>query len=254
MIKKRLIGAVVVKDGIAVQSFSYDKYLPLGKPEVIIKNLDRWGVDEILINVIDRSKNNQNPDFDLLKKIQKMNITTSLIYGGGISNLKNANQVINLGADRILIETAVLTKYKDIQDISLFLGSQALVLSLPVILKKKIIKYFNYRNKKIEDLSKNINLSIKDNLFSEIMIIDPIGDGFKDRFDETLIKDLDFNLPLICFGGIHSNLKINKIFKTNPKVNAIAVGNSLNYKEHAVQKIKEKTKNKKFRKSIYISG
>ena len=70
----------------------------------------------------------------------------------------------------------------------------------------------------------------------------------------TLIKDLDFNLPLICFGGIHSNLKINKIFKTNPKVNAIAVGNSLNYKEHAVQKIKEKTKNKKFRKSIYISG
>jgi len=136
MIKKRLIGAVVVKDEIAVQSFSYDKYLPLGKPEVIIKNLDRWGVDEILINVIDRSKNNQNPDFDLLKKIQKMNITTPLIYGGGISNLKNANQVINLGADRILIETAVLTKYKDIQDISLFLGSQALVLSLPVILKK----------------------------------------------------------------------------------------------------------------------
>ena len=34
------------------------KYLPLGKPEIIIKNLDRWGVDEILINVIDRSKIN----------------------------------------------------------------------------------------------------------------------------------------------------------------------------------------------------
>ena len=58
MIKKRIIGTVVVKNGIAVQSFSYGKYLPLGKPEIIIKNLDRWGVDEILINVIDRSKKN----------------------------------------------------------------------------------------------------------------------------------------------------------------------------------------------------
>ena len=182
-----------------------------------------------------------------------MNITTPLIYGGGISNLKNASQVINLGADRILIETAVLTKYKDVQDISLFLGSQALVLSLPVMIKKRIVKYYNYHNKKIEDFNKNIFLSIKDKLFSEIMIIDPMGNGFKDRFNETLIKNLSFNLPLICFGGIHSNLKINKIFKNNPKVNAIAVGNSLNYKEHAVQKIKDKTKNKKFRKGIYIS-
>ena len=71
MIKKRLIGTVVVKNGIAVQSFSYGKYLPLGKPEIIIKNLDRWGVDEILINVIDRSKNKLDPNFELLKKFKK---------------------------------------------------------------------------------------------------------------------------------------------------------------------------------------
>ena len=252
MIKKRIIGTVVVKNGIAVQSFSYGKYLPLGKPEIIIKNLDRWGVDEILINVIDRSKNKLDPNFELLKKIQKMNITTPLIYGGGVSNLESAKKVINLGADRILIESALFNNYNYVKEISLFLGSQALILSLPIVIEKKIIKYFNYKNKKIENLSNKINLSIKEKLFSEVLIIDPKGDGLHDKFNEKLISKEKFNLPLICFGGIHTDSKIKKIFATNLNVNAVAVGNSLNYTEHAFQKIKKKTINKKFRKNIYF--
>ena len=64
MIKKRLIGAVIVKNGWAVQSFGYNKYLPLGRPSILIKNLNRWGADEILVNVIDRSHKNLGPDLD----------------------------------------------------------------------------------------------------------------------------------------------------------------------------------------------
>ena len=60
MIKKRLIGVVTVKDGMAVQSFGYKKYLPLGNPKILIKNLNRWGADEILINVIDDPKKSRS--------------------------------------------------------------------------------------------------------------------------------------------------------------------------------------------------
>ncbi len=55
MLKKRLIGVVTVREGWAVQSFCYNRYLPLGRPEAIVENLDRWGADEILIHCIDRS-------------------------------------------------------------------------------------------------------------------------------------------------------------------------------------------------------
>ena len=106
-----------------------------------------------------------------------------------------------------------------------FLGSQALILSLPIVIEK-IIKYFNYKNKKIENLSNKINLSIKEKLFSEVLIIDPKGDGLHDKFNEKLISKEKFNLPLICFGGIHTDSKIKKIFATNLNVNAVAVGNS----------------------------
>ena len=74
MFKKRLIGAVIVKENLAIQSIGYKKYLPLGKPEIIVKNLDRWKADEILISVIDRSKSNLEPNYKVLEKIKNINI------------------------------------------------------------------------------------------------------------------------------------------------------------------------------------
>ena len=59
MMKRRLIGVITVKEGIAVQSFSYNKYLPIGKPEIVAKNFDRWCADEIILNVIDRNQDNK---------------------------------------------------------------------------------------------------------------------------------------------------------------------------------------------------
>jgi cyclase len=53
---KRLVGVITVKDGWAVQSIGYRRHLPMGRPEVVAENLDRWGVDEILLQCIDRDR------------------------------------------------------------------------------------------------------------------------------------------------------------------------------------------------------
>ena len=64
MNKVRLISSILVKNKVAVQSFRYENYLPLGKVKCLVKNLDRWNSDEILINCIDRSiKTLSAPDF-----------------------------------------------------------------------------------------------------------------------------------------------------------------------------------------------
>ena len=71
MLHKRLVGVVTVKGGWAVQSFGYKSYLPLGRPEVLVENLDRWGADEILVHVIDRSVKKLGPDFNLIEKLER---------------------------------------------------------------------------------------------------------------------------------------------------------------------------------------
>ena len=39
MLKKRIIAVIIVKDGIAVQSIGFKKYLPVGKPNIAIEFL-----------------------------------------------------------------------------------------------------------------------------------------------------------------------------------------------------------------------
>ena len=98
MLKKRIIATIVVKNSIAVQSFAYAKWLPLGKPQCLAENFDRWGADEIVLLSIDRK--DEGPDLELIKSISELGLTTPFIYGGGIRNSKDAIEVINSGAER----------------------------------------------------------------------------------------------------------------------------------------------------------
>ena len=137
MIAKRLIGVITIKNNIAVQSFSYKKYLPLGDPMILVKNLDRWGVDEILLNIIDRGHTNKGPDFHLISKIKSSNINTPIIYAGGVNNLENAEKLICEGVDRLVIEKILLENFSEFVKIYKRIGSQSLILSMPLNMSKK---------------------------------------------------------------------------------------------------------------------
>ena len=133
MVKKRLVGVVTIRNGLAVQSFSYKYYLPLGNPLCIIQNLDRWGVDEILIQVTDRSVNQLGPDFELLNKLGEIKISTPIIYCGGIRNANDADNVIKHGSDRIALDHLLMNSNSELVKISKVLGSQALIACLPLV-------------------------------------------------------------------------------------------------------------------------
>ena len=101
MIPKRLIGVVIVKDGWAVQSFGYRRWLPLGRPEVLVENLDRWGADEILLQCVDRG--DRGPDIALLERLCKRGLSTPLIYQGGVRSVADGVAVIQTGAERLAL-------------------------------------------------------------------------------------------------------------------------------------------------------
>lgn len=239
MLKKRLIGAITVKNGIAVQSFGYKKYLPIGSPKVIVENLDRWGVDEIFIQVIDRSRKNLGPDIDLIKKISSSGILTPIMYAGGIHNEDQAAEVIRAGAERVCIDALLHSNLSNVKKIAMRLGSQAIVGCLPVLIDKNgKVFWHNYLTNEKRTLDENLINVINDGLISELLLIDSKNEGYYESFDFrilSLTKKLD--IPLILFGGLNSKKILNEALNI-PKVEAAAIGNSLNYKEHSVQRLK----------------
>ena len=134
MLKKRLIGVITVLNGWAVQSFGYKNYLPLGRPEVLAKNLDNWGADEIIIQSIDRSINRLGPDLNLIKSIGNLSLSTPLTYGGGVSNPSDSVNVIKNGCERIIIDSLLLEKNNNLEEIVSKIGTQSIIGSIPTCL------------------------------------------------------------------------------------------------------------------------
>lgn len=239
MIKKRIVGVVTILNGWAVQSMGYEKYLPLGKPEFLVENLDRWGADEILVQVIDRSANQLGPDFQLINKIANVNISTPIIYAGGINSEKQAIEAVRAGADRICLDAMLHNRIDEVSKLAHKLGAQALIASIPV---KKFangeLHYFNYLTKEKESFSNELLNLFSDKLISEALIIDVNNEGRKESFNFDIINHFPLNdVPLILFGGLSTSELLNTGL-SNVRVSAVSVGNFLNYSEHAIQKLK----------------
>ncbi len=253
MVRKRIIGVVTIINSKVVQSFGYKKYLPIGSPKSVIQNLDRWGVDEIMIQCIDRSQLLNGPDFEILDQISSMGIGTPIIYSGGIRSVEDAVDVIKKGADRIAFQN-ILKNFEIIKDISSKLGSQALIASLPLSLKNNSLYLFEYLSRKEEPIRIDLINFLSTNCISEIMIIDWKNDGGNKGFNQDLIENFPIkNKEIILFGGINTSQQINILFK-NKVVSALGVGNSLNYKEHAFQKLKNQANLGLLRANTYYSN
>lgn len=234
--KKRLIGSIIVKDGIAVQSFSFQKYLPVGNAVILAENLDRWGVDEIVILSIDNTNKGIGPSLDLLNEISKR-VNTPITYGGGIRNLQNALDVIHSGADRIIVDQLFFSEISNIKLISESIGSQAVIIALPCSFSEDQFNHYNYITKVSQRMDPKSFPLIDEYIASEFLIIDRINDGQMNGFSEELVEFFPKDISLLCFGGITQSDQVDRLL-SRPNVAGVCIGNSLNYKEHYYQKIK----------------
>ncbi len=238
MICKRLVGAVTVRDGWAVQSFGYERYLPLGHPEVVIENLDRWGVDEILVQCIDRTACDLGPDLDLLGRLGRLGITTPLLYAGGIASVEHGVAAVRAGADRICVDAALHTNPALAVALSEQLGAQAVIAGLPLSNEDGTLRWFDHRTRERRAFSNELLEVLSSGAVSETLVIDWQHEGCDGAFDLSLLRAFPrTRTSLIAFGGLGDSACLRAALEM-PIVVAGVVGNSLSYREHAVQHLK----------------
>jgi cyclase len=240
VLRKRLIGVVTVRGGIAVQSFGYRRYLPMGRPEVVAENLDRWGADEILISCIDRSRAGLGPDFDLLARVAAVGLSTPLIYGGGIRHAEDAVRVARSGADRIMADALLLDRPDEAESASRALGVQALIGHVPVRVHGDELLALDYRSGRETPLDDALRARADLCSVSELMLTDWTNEGRTGGFNESIpARCQTASYPLILFGGLSDPLAIRRMLSLE-RVVAVGVGNVLSHREHAIQNLRER--------------
>src|SRR5882672_6452564 len=167
MLKKRLVGVITVRDGWAVQSFGYRRYLPLGHPQFLAQNLDRWGADEILVLCIDRSR----------RCLGSLGLSTPLTYGGGIRTAADAAAVIQAGAERVCVDAVLRAAPGIVGEISALVGAQAVIGVLPLSCVAGELQWLDYLSGRSAPLAAADLMPFERHGASEALIVDWRNEG-----------------------------------------------------------------------------
>jgi len=238
MLRKRLLGAVVVRQGWAVQSFGYRSWLPLGKPQCLVENLDRWGADGIVVLSTDRG--DQGPDLELIERLGALGLSTPLTYGGGLSTEEHARAAVRAGAERLVLDAVLSHNPQAVVAMARAVGVQALVAALPLLLTAEgKVHHLQHRLGSHSPLATSILKLIASEQVSEVLVIDAWGEGEGQGFNPALLEAVEAqtSLPLMAFGGLTRAEQIRPLLCRH-QLAGVVVGNALNYREHAIGLLK----------------
>lgn len=129
MLKKRLIASLLLRDGLIVQSFGFNRYLPIGRPRFPIEFVVKWDIDEIVLLDMSASPGGRGPDEGVLEMLSQY-CYVPLTVGGGIRSVDDVRRVIRAGADKCCVNTHAIRRPALIGEIADVFGSQCVVVSM----------------------------------------------------------------------------------------------------------------------------
>jgi cyclase len=233
---KRIAANLVIDSNYVVNAYGFKIHLPVGRLKYSLIRLQELGIDEINILNTTHSDSPSNDINLLLNGFDDLHISTPLAYGGGISNLNDATQVIKNGVERVIISPKIFFNQEVFGSLCNNLGDQAIVLHLPIKNTENGLIINGYTAEKLSDLIRYI----PKNWGGEILITFVNNDGkFKPDWEDinNALRIFNGNSNLILSGGFacYSDIALGLNLR---QVSSISVGNYLHRIENSVYKIK----------------
>lgn len=129
MLAKRIIPCLDIKDGQTVKGINFVNIKTVGDPVELGAMYAEQGADELVFLDITATHEGRKTFVELVKRIaRELNIPFTV--GGGISELKDADALLNAGADKISINSSAVRNPGLIDNMALHFGSQFVVVAI----------------------------------------------------------------------------------------------------------------------------
>ena len=201
--RPRIIPTLLIDDRDLIKTVKFGKRTYLGDPVNAVKIFNRKGIDELSILDIGASRNNREPDYELLKDIAS-EAFMPLSYGGGIRTLDQIHELLTIGYEKVVLNTELVRHPELIVEAAEQYGSQSIVASIDV--KKKNREYRCVIADGTEETTwepKDLAKKAEGIGAGEIIINSIDNDGMMNGYDIKLVKSVAdaVNVPVIAIGG-----------------------------------------------------
>lgn len=203
MLKVRIIPTLLYKDFGLVKGVGFDSWRRIGPVLPAVKIFNSREVDELIFLDITSTNKGINPDYESISELSKF-CFVPLTVGGGINSIEQVDKLIEIGADKVSINSASYENPQIISKVANRFGKQCVVASIDVRFENN--EWICYKNSGLERTNKT-PLEWSKELESlgagEILITSIERDGMMKGYDQELISLLTTNLriPVIASGG-----------------------------------------------------
>lgn len=135
MLRIRVIPCLLLKGQGLVKTVKFKNPQYVGDPINAIKIFNDKEVDELMLLDITASVEGRGPSFETIKDVAS-ECFMPLAYGGGIRSMRDIHTILSMGVEKVVVNTAAITKPDLIAEAVREFGSQAVVISMDV--KKKL--------------------------------------------------------------------------------------------------------------------
>ncbi|MFD2568097.1 AglZ/HisF2 family acetamidino modification protein [Pseudotenacibaculum haliotis] len=216
MYRPRVIPALLLKNKGLVKTVKFKKSRYIGDPINAVKIFNDLRADELVFLDITASSESRKVSLDFVKNVgAEANMPFSV--GGGIKSVSDIKEIINAGAEKVVLNTHAYLNPSFVKDAVNEFGSSTIVVSIDV--KKKFLKgqqvYIYGGTKSIGEDPVEYAKKIEDLGAGEIILNSIDNDGMMSGYDIDLVKKVSnsLSIPVVALGGAGSLQDIEKVIE-----------------------------------------
>jgi cyclase len=227
-----------VKDGRVVKGVNFVGLKDAGDPVEVAKRYNEEGADELTFLDITASHEERDTIVHIVEQVAK-EVFIPLTVGGGIRVLDDIYKLLNVGCDKVSINSAAIKRPEFINEGAKRFGSQCIVVAIDV--KKTGDQYNVYLNGGRVDTGINAfewAKEVVDRGAGEILLTSMDTDGTKAGFDLSITEQISraINVPVIASGGAGTMEHIKEAFESG--ADAALAASIFHYKEIDIMDLK----------------
>ena len=199
---KRIIPCLDVKDGRVVKGVNFVGLVDAGDPVEIAKRYNEEGADELCFLDITASHLERDTIVDVVERVAR-ELFIPLTVGGGVRTIDDISRLLNVGCDKISLNSAAIKNPNLIDEAANKFGSQCVVVAIDA--KKTGEGYSVFINGGRLDTGKDALAWAKEAQergAGEILLTSMDCDGVKNGFELNLTRIFStLDIPVIASGG-----------------------------------------------------
>ena len=201
--RPRIIPVLLYDDRDLFKTINFKDRTYLGDPVNAVKIFNRKGIDELSVLDIGATKNNREPDFELLKDIAS-EAFMPLSCGGGITTVEQVHDLLSIVYDKVVINSELVRNPELVKKSAELFGSQSIVASIDA---KKVDGVYKCVIADGTDIINRSPIELAEEAeklgAGEIILNSVVNDGMLHVYDLVLVRIVvdTVKIPVIALGG-----------------------------------------------------